>query len=106
MQDVMQQLADFLDLNYSDLAVNRKKFNEAEMPKGRIISRLYQNRPVRKMLKKIIPGASAEAIKSKFFSAPEEKLGEDVAAMLKNFYAADIRELEKLTAKNLSSWYE
>jgi|GEM_PF-1908130 len=106
LADVMQQLAAFLNIDPAALAGNRKKFNEAEMPKGKIITRLYQNRPVRKLLKKIIPVATAATIKDRFFSTPVEKLDEEVSGRLKDFYASDIRSLEKLTGKNLSSWYE
>jgi hypothetical protein len=77
----------FLEILFSENFIRRKK--------------------LRALAKKLVPPEKVEAVKSIFLTR-DKKEDKNIAIVeeLKRIYTPDIKQLEKLLNRNLSSWYE
>jgi hypothetical protein len=106
MQQVLNEVADFIPLKTPLQLLGENRFNEAAMPRGKLVSAIYRHRDIRKMLKSAMPSKATRKLKQLLFESPAEKLSDSMRQQLNRYYKEDIQRLESLIHQNLRSWYD
>jgi len=98
---------DFLGLDKTYIPSLEGKYNTYSIPRNPFFRKLYSQKQLRTLARTLVPPEKVEAIKSIFLTR-DKKADKNEAAVkeLKRIFTPDIKELEKLLDRNLSSWYE
>jgi len=107
LESMVLSVFDFLGLEKTHMPGLEARFNTYSIPRNSFFRKLYSQKQLRAFAKKLVPAGKVEAVKSIFLTR-DKKEDKNIAIVkeLKRIYTPDIKELEKLLNRNLSSWYE
>lgn len=103
---VLHSVFEFLGVKNQPPADKARKHNVYKKPRNNIVSRFYASKKLRSMLKSLLPACITNRIKNKIFIKEDKPaLSEDTRACLTGLFADDVKHLETLIERDLSSWY-
>ena len=104
-KNILKDMFNFLevdpDVNLDTFDIKLNSFNK---PKGKIISKLYSNYYIRKMLSFLVPEKIKKSIFLKMFISKKPELKKETRVQLQKIFIEDINELELLTGFDLKNW--
>lgn len=107
LEAMLLSVFDFLDIEQIPLPGVGGRYNTYSIPRNPLFRFLYSQKRLRTLARKMVPSESIEAIKNLFLTRSKKAASnEAIVKELKRIYTPDIKNLEKLLDRNLSSWYE
>ena len=107
LESMILAVFDFLAIDKTYIPSLEGRYNTYSIPRNPFFRKLYSQKRLRTIAKKLVPTEKVEAIKDIFLTR-DKKVDKNEATVkeLKRIFTPDIKELEKLIHRNLSAWYE
>ncbi|MGN6616906.1 MAG: sulfotransferase family protein [Ilyomonas sp.] len=102
---VVKEVYKFLGVDDKFMAETEKKFNTFQSAKSPLIAKLYAQKRIRKVIKRLV-GIGGEALMKRFLFSRENKpvMSPNLKRELIDIYKADVLKTGELLNKDLSNW--
>jgi hypothetical protein len=95
LESMILAVFDFLDIDKTYIPSLEGRYNTYSIPRNPFFRKLYSQKQLRTLAKKLVPGEKVEAIKSIFLTRDKkEDKNEAIVKELKRIFTPDIKELE------------
>jgi hypothetical protein len=107
LESMLLSVFDFLQIDRTHIPGLEGRYNTYSIPRNPLFRFLYSQKRLRSMARKLIPSESVEVVKNLFLTRDKKaQVNAAIVKELKSIYTPDIKKLETLINRNLSSWYE
>lgn len=101
-QAILNEVLKFLNINYQITKFENSIYNTYTLPRGKIESKILNDKLVRKISQKIMPKNTRKILKDKILLAEKKPtMSKEDKEILKNFFSNDVKELEKIFGRKL-----
>jgi len=103
IQETLQEILDFLNVNFTITEFDKEAHNPFVMSRGKIASQLLRNWKAKEFAKKTLPLSSRLFIRNKFLYKKEVKpqMENEDRELLIRFYRNDVKKLQTLLGRNM-----